>query len=106
METTGTIFYGSRTSPETIWMALSAMAEGLSIRSTARVFGVDKDAVQHWLNQASEHMETVSRYLFHNLDLTQVQVDELWALMGRCDSFPRNRQLPGDEGQSQPQRQG
>jgi len=83
METTGTIFYGSRTSPETIWMALSAMAEGLSIRSTARVFGVDKDTVQHWLNQASEHMETVSRYVFHNLHLTQVQVDELWALMGK-----------------------
>jgi IS1 family transposase len=83
METIGTIFYGNRTAPETIWMALSAMAEGLSIRSTARVFRVDKDTVQHWLNQASEHMETVSRYLFHNLDLTQVQVDELWALMGR-----------------------
>ena len=83
METTGTIFYGSRTPPETIWMALSAMAEGLSIRSTARVFDVDKDVVQSWLKQASEHMETVSQYLFHNLNLTQVQVDELWALMGR-----------------------
>ena len=26
-----------------------------------------------WLKQASEHMEAVSRYLFHNLHLTQMQ---------------------------------
>lgn len=28
-------------------------------------------------------METVSWYLLHELHLTQVQVDELWALMGK-----------------------
>jgi hypothetical protein len=26
-----------------------------------------------WLKQASEHMEAASRYLFHNLHLTQMQ---------------------------------
>ena len=91
METTGTIFYGSRTPPEIIWMALSAMAEGLDMRGTARVFGVKPDDVQHWLEQASKHMETVSRYLLHDLHLTQVQVDELWALMGkRQEKHKRN----------------
>ncbi len=45
METTGTIFYRSRTPPERIWMALSAMAEGLDIRGTARVFEVKPDDV-------------------------------------------------------------
>jgi len=83
METTGTIFYRSRTPPERIWMALSAMAEGLDIRGTARVFEVKPDDVQHWLERAAKHMETASRYLLHELHLTQVQVDELWALMGR-----------------------
>ena len=83
METTGTIFYRSRTPPEIIWMALSALAEGLDIRGAARVFEVKPDDVQHWLEQASRHMETVSRYLLHDLHLTQVQVDELWALMGK-----------------------
>ena len=83
METIGTIFYGSQTPPQTIWMALSAMAEGLDIRATARVFEVKPNTVQDWLDQASKHMETVSRYLLHDLHLTQVQVDELWALMGK-----------------------
>lgn len=27
-----------------------------------------------WLKQASEHMEAASRYLFHNLHLTQMQL--------------------------------
>jgi IS1 family transposase len=91
METTGTIFYGSQTPPQTIWMALSAIAEGLDIRGAARVFRVKPNTIQDWLNQASKHMETVSRYLLHDLHLTQVQVDELWALMGkRQDKDKRN----------------
>lgn len=31
-------------------------------------------------------MESVSAYLIHDLELTQVQVDELWALLGRRDN--------------------
>jgi IS1 family transposase len=83
METTGTIFYGSHTPTDTIWKAMKALAEGLDIQATARVFEIEPDTVQDWLKQASSHMKTVSEYLLHDLHLTQVQVDELWALMGR-----------------------
>jgi len=86
METKGTIFYRNHTSTDTIdtvWQALKALAEGLDIQATARVFEVEPDTVQNWLEQAARHMETVSRYLLHDLQLSQVQVDELWALMGK-----------------------
>jgi hypothetical protein len=59
------------------------LAEGLDIQATARVFEVQPDTVQHWLEQASKHMEIVSGYMLYDLHLTQVQVDELWALMGK-----------------------
>jgi IS1 family transposase len=85
METTGTIFFGKQTLPETIWRALTALAEGLGIRATARVFDVDPDTIETWLHQAADHMEAVSRYLIHDLQLTQVQIDELWALLGKRD---------------------
>jgi IS1 family transposase len=62
------------------------LAEGLDIRATARVFDVDPNTIETWLKQAAEHMEAVSAYLIHDLQLTQVQVDELWALLGRRDS--------------------
>ena len=82
METRGTIFYRCNTPPDTIWQALKALAEGLDIQATARVFEVEPDTVQDWLNQAAKHMEAVSGYMLHDLNLTQVQVDELWALLG------------------------
>ncbi len=85
METTHTIFYGKKTAAETIWQALKALAEGLDIRATARVFAVDPNTIETWLKQAAEHMEAVSAFLIHDLELTQVQVDELWALLGRRD---------------------
>ncbi len=85
METSNTIFYGKKAAAETIWQALKALAEGLDIRATARVFDLDPNTVARWLGQAAEHMEAVSAYLIHDLAMTQVQVDELWALLGRQD---------------------
>jgi IS1 family transposase len=85
METTNTIFYGKRVPAKTIWQALKALAEGLDLRATARVFEVDPNTIETWLRQAAEHMEAVSHCLIHDLQLTQVQVDELWALLGRQD---------------------
>lgn len=86
METINTIFYGKKVAAETIWQALKALAEGLGIQSTARVFDVDPNTVEDWLSQGAEYMEAVSHYLIHDLGLTQVQVDELWALLGLQDS--------------------
>jgi len=85
METTNTIFYGKKAKAETIWQALKALAEGLDIRATARVFDLKPNTIERWLGQAAEHMEAVSAYLMHDLELSQVQVDELWALLGRRD---------------------
>lgn len=82
IETKGTIFYRCSTPPDTIWQAIKALAEGLDIQATARVFEVEADTVQDWLNQAAKHMKAVSQYMLHDLHLSQVQVDELWALLG------------------------
>lgn len=90
-ETTHTIFFGERVSAETIWQALKALAEGLDIRATARVFEVDPNTVETWLRQAAEHMKAISHYLLHDLHLTQVQVDELWALLGKRDVAGQNQ---------------
>lgn len=83
-ETTGTLFYGLKTSPETVLLALSMLAEGLDPQATARVLSV-KEATVHWLELASEHVEAVSAYLMQELHLSQVQVDEMWSLLGKRD---------------------
>jgi transposase-like protein len=80
-ERRGTVFFGCKTAPEKICQALAALAEGLSLRATARVFGVDKDTVCAWLKKAAAHSEQVSDYLMRNLDVPEVQLDELWTFV-------------------------
>ena len=87
METLGTPFYGSKASPDKIILALKVMSEGLGIQSTARALDVDANTVQDWLKQGAENMEAISRYLIHELNLSQVQVDELWSLLGERDEL-------------------
>lgn len=86
METCNTVFYRKKVPAETIWQALAALAEGLGIRQTARVFGQDPNTIEAWLRQAAEHMEAVSHYMIHDLQLSQVQLDEMWALLGHRDT--------------------
>lgn len=80
-ESTGTLFYRSPLPPALLCQILIALAEGVSLQATARIFGVDPNTVLACLVRAAEHMEAVSRFLIHDLHLTQVQVDELWALV-------------------------
>jgi IS1 family transposase/transposase-like protein len=89
LETLNTIFYRKQVPAETIWRVLVSLAEGVGIRKTARIFDLDPNTVQAWLEQAAKHMEVVSCYLLHDLHLSQVQVDELWALLGRRNGDER-----------------
>jgi IS1 family transposase/transposase-like protein len=83
VETLNTIFYGKKHAAETIWRVLKCLAEGVGIRKTARIFDLDPNTVQEWLEQAGTHMDNVSHYLLHDLQLSQIQVDELWAHLGK-----------------------
>lgn len=80
-ETLGTLFYGSRVPAQDVIRAIVALSEGVSPRTVARIFEVDKDTVLSWLMAASAHTETVLGYVIHELHLEQVQMDELYALL-------------------------
>ena len=82
LETHGTLFYGKSRAAEDILRAIAALAEGLGIRAVGRVFDVDANPGLAWLIEAAEHAETVSRFLLHDLKVKQVQLDELFALVG------------------------
>jgi IS1 family transposase len=81
-ESTGTIFYRSPLAPEVLSRIVKALAEGVNLQATARIFEVDPTTVKTCLVKGAGHMEAVSHYFIHDLHLTQVQVDELWALVG------------------------
>src|SRR5438093_1896545 len=57
------------------------MVQGLGIRGTARVFEVDPNTVLQWLVEAAEQLRAFSRYILHDVRVSQVQLDELFALL-------------------------
>src|SRR5437867_9541389 len=80
-ETHGTPLHGKRVAPETLVWAVGALAEGLGIRAVARVFEVDPNTVLAWLVEVAEHAAAFSQYFLHDVRVTQVQLDELFALL-------------------------
>jgi IS1 family transposase len=80
-ETDGTIFHGKRSSPELIVHVIACLAEGLGIRGTARVFEIDANTVLNWLVEAAEQLNAFSGYFLHELQINQVQLDELYAVL-------------------------
>ena len=80
-ETLGTIFHGKRTAPDLIVRVISCLAAGLGIRGTARVFEVDPNTVLQWLVEAAEQLRAFSHSFLHDLQLRQVQLDELYAVL-------------------------
>src|SRR6266403_426605 len=81
LETHGAPFHGKRVSPDLLVWAVGALAEGLGIRAVARVFEVDPNTVLAWLVEVAEHAAAFLRYFLHDVRVTQVQLDELFALL-------------------------
>jgi IS1 family transposase len=80
-ETHGTPLHGKRAAPELLVWVVGALAEGLGIRAVARVFEVDPNTVLQWLVEAADQAAAFSRYFLHDVRVTQVQLDELFALL-------------------------
>src|SRR5216683_1752518 len=69
LETHGTPLHGKRVPVDVLVWAVGALAEGLGIRAVARVV------------EAADHATAFSRYFLHDVRVTQVQLDELFALL-------------------------
>jgi IS1 family transposase len=64
-----------------VW-AVTTVAEGLGIRAVARVFAVAPNTVLQWLMDGAEQATAFSRHFLHDVQGTQVQLDELFAVLG------------------------
>jgi len=83
---TGTAYAGVRTELNSYLRGATALAEGLSIRATGRLLGVDKDTVNHWLPGLGRHCQRVMNYFFRNLPLAECQLDELWTFIAKKEA--------------------
>jgi len=81
LETHGTPLFGTRVAVDRLVWAVGALAEGLGIRAVARVFEVDPHTVLAWLVEVADHFQAFSHHFLHHVRVTQVQLDELYALL-------------------------
>lgn len=63
-----------------------SLAEGVGVRSIARIFAVDKKTVLKVLVRAAEHVERVTRSLVRELSVHECQLDEMWSFVGKKEA--------------------
>ena len=73
--------FGLHLPSATIRAIIHHAAEGVGVRATARLLGLDKDTVNRVILRVGEHCATVLSSLLASLDLTEVQLDELWTFV-------------------------
>ena len=80
-ESHGTLFYGKRYRAEQLAQILTALAEGLGIRATSRVFGLVPETILAWVSEAGPQLALFHQYHSRQLELEQVQLDELYGVL-------------------------
>ena len=73
--------FGLHLLAETIRLIIHHAAEGVGVRATARLLGMDKDTVNRVILRAGEHCARVLSGLLTSLQLTEAQLDELWTFV-------------------------
>jgi hypothetical protein len=94
LETLSTLFHGKRVSVELIVRVIAGLAEGLGIRGTVRVFEVDPNTVLQWLVEAAKQLQTFSQHVLYDVEVRQVQLDELFALLNAAEAIERLERSP------------
>ena len=79
--TYGTAYFDLEAAPTLFELAVRALAEGKSIHGTARIVQSDKDTVCAWLNRAANQCRLVMLCHWHDLSVTECQLDELWSFV-------------------------
>ena len=82
-ERRNTLFFGLHTDEDTIEQVVRYLAEGKSIRVTARLLGINKDTVHRIYARAGIHCERVLAELMRDLHLEGYPLKNLWSLVGR-----------------------
>lgn len=73
--------FGLHVSAEAIRQIIHHAAEGVGVRATARLLGMDKNTVNRVILRAGEHCAHVLSGLLSSLELTETQLDELWTFV-------------------------
>ena len=79
--TAGTAVYRLKTPVAEVARALLVVFRRGSLLAAEEVTGHKYETIGRWLRQAAAHAEALTEVLVHDLDLTEVEVDEFWSFV-------------------------
>jgi len=85
----GSALFGLHLPADLVGQIIHHAAEGMGVRATARVLHLDKDTVNRVILRVGEHCTDVLANLLVSLQLTEVQLDELWTFVKKRKLFPQ-----------------
>ena len=103
--TRATAFFGLHLSDEKIEQIIHHAAEGVGVRATARLLGINKDTVNRVVLRAGEHCEIILLSLLRSLKLKETQLDELWSFVKKRNVFANKSLAKSGSGQPSTHRQ-
>jgi predicted transcriptional regulator len=80
------MFYDLRTNEDKIVLALRLILKGMSQRSIAEVLEICPKSVNTWLSRASDQSKAVTETTVTDLEVSRVELDELWTFVGKKES--------------------
>jgi len=78
---TGTFYHDLRKDEKTIELALKMSMKGMSIEAIADVLEVQPASVKRWLARAAEQCDKVNDTMMKNVEVSRVEMDELWIII-------------------------
>lgn len=82
-ETRGTVFFDLRTEEEKVILVLKLLLCKVELTSISFALGVTEETVLEWLRRAAEKAAEVNQHLLRKVQVTEVQLDELWSFIAR-----------------------
>jgi LacI family transcriptional regulator len=88
----GTALFDVRIRKEKVIEVVKHLAEGTGVRRTARLTGVSRGADGRILKRVGDKAKEIHDELVRDLEVPEVQMDEMWAFVGKkTRTAPRRR---------------
>ncbi|MBI4499448.1 MAG: IS1 family transposase [Chloroflexi bacterium] len=87
--TTGTPLARLKTPVDEIARALLVVLRRGSLRAAEEITGHKYETIGRWLRRAGQHAEALTEVLVHDLQLTEVGVDEFWSFVRKKGTLRR-----------------
>jgi len=91
-ETRGTVFFDLKVPEERVMMALKMLLVGTTLSGISFVLGHKEETILSWLFRAYEKSNEINYALLRDVEVTQVQLDEMWSFVKRKRSEQANGQ--------------